>query len=527
MTVGIAALVVARMHVLLQMLQQEHYENARLYVWLRRGAGRLELSLATVVGVSGLVVALLGELSPVVALLAAGFGAGLSVLRAWRTWTRRQVKKLVFTGRAKRLFAVAGTLAAIPLFFGLWLVEARYLAVALGCVGAALMLAAPWSLTAANVLLRPYQRAENNRYIRAARHKLEEIAPLVIGISGSFGKTTTKACVAAALAPNGPSHPTPASFNSELGVVRAINEGLERHHDTFVVELGAYRIGDIAQICGLVAPRIGILTNLGPAHLERFGSMDAIEQAEGELADSLPSDGLFVTRADDERCRRVACERAGCRVLLFSTKPHPQADLWAEDIAIGSGGTEFTMCWRDGRDETRVRSRLLGEPNVANLLAAAAVASDLGITGPQVARALKRVTPPKHRLSTIVNAEAGIIVIDDSYNSNPIGAIAALDVLRAHDASRRILVTPGIVELGQDAERENQRLGEAAADVCDICILSGPLAEHIRAGLTGAGFDGGQIVMAADGPAAHAAVAELGRRGDVFLFENDLPDVYA
>ncbi len=526
-TAGIAALLAARLHVLLQMLQQEHYESARLYVWLRRDRGRWALPLAAVVCAGGVVVALLAELSPVVALVVAAAGAGCGVAHAVRTWSRPQVKALVFTARAKRLLGLAAVLVALAPALAIWLVDVTLLPVVLGGLGAAELLAAPWLLGAANALLAPYQRAENHRYVRAARRRLEEVAPLVVGISGSFGKTTTKACVAAALDPNGPAYPTPASFNSHLGVVRAINEGLDRHHETFVVELGAYRIGDIAQICELVAPRIGILTNLGPAHLERFGSMDAIERAEGELADALPPDGLFVTRADDERCRRVARERAGCRVVLFSPRPHPQADLWAEDIVIGSGGTEYTMRWRDGREDTRVRSRLLGEPNVANLLAAAAVASDLGVTGAQIARALKRVAPPQHRLSPIVNAEAGIVVIDDSYNSNPVGALAALDVLRAHEAGRRILVTPGMVELGADSERENRRLGEAAAGVCDICILSGPLAEHIRAGLTGAGFAADKIVMAADGPAAHAAVAELGRRGDVFLFENDLPDVYA
>jgi UDP-N-acetylmuramoyl-tripeptide--D-alanyl-D-alanine ligase len=309
--------------------------------------------------------------------------------------------------------------------------------------------------------------------------------------------------------------------------VRAINEGLERRHDTFIAELGSYRVGDIAELCELVRPRIGILTSLGPAHLERFGSMDAIEQAEGELADALPPDGLFVTRADDERCARVARERARCEVVLFAPAPHPEADLWAEDIEISAGGTEFTIRWRDDATEpVRVRTRLLGEPNVANLLAAAAVARHQGVSGPQLARALKRVVAPKHRLEPIVNAAAGIVVIDDSYNSNPIGAAAALEVLRRHEADRRILVTPGIVELGDQEAAENRALGERAAAVVDLCVLTGPLAGDISAGLTAAGFDADRIIVTPDGPAAHAAVANLARRGDVILFENDLPDVY-
>jgi UDP-N-acetylmuramoyl-tripeptide--D-alanyl-D-alanine ligase len=163
---------------------------------------------------------------------------------------------------------------------------------------------------------------------------------------------------------------------------------------------------------------------------------------------------------------------------------------------------------------------------VANLLAAAAVARHAGVTGPQLARALKRVVPPKHRLEPIVNVVAGIVVIDDSYNSNPIGAAAALEVLRRHEAQRRILVTPGMVELGEREAAENRAFGERAAAVVDLCVLTGPLAADIAAGLTGAGFDADRIIVTPDGPAAQAAVANLARRGDVILFENDLPDVY-
>ena len=521
MTVALALLAVAaalagRLHVLLHVFQQEHYENARLYVWVRRD---LKARLAAPVAVAVLVVGVLADLLGAI-VAAAGLGAALAY--AVRTWRREQVKPLVFTARAKRLYAVALLIALIPP------VLAGVVAgpLAAGVAGALTVLALPWLLGLANVALRPYQRFETGRYVRSARRKLEEIRPLVVGISGSFGKTTTKACVAAALDAHGPTYPTPASYNSYLGVVRAINEGLEPRHETFVAELGSYRIGDIAELCELVEPTIGILTSLGPAHLERFGSMDAIEQAEGEVADALPEDGLFLTRADDERCRRVARDRARCRTLLFSPAPHDEADVWAENIAVAAGGTDFEIRWRDDPEPLAVRSRLLGEPNVANLLAAAAVARDHGGTPAQIARALKRVAPPKHRLEPIVNQAAGIVVIDDSYNSNPIGAAAALRVLAAHEAGRRILVTPGMVELGPQEAEENRRLGELAAAVCDVCLLAGPLARHIREGLVGAGFDEGGIIVAPDGPAAHAQLAGLSRRGDVILFENDLPDVY-
>jgi UDP-N-acetylmuramoyl-tripeptide--D-alanyl-D-alanine ligase len=513
---AVAAAVAGRLHVLLHVFQQEHYENARLYHWVRRDLRRLAPALAATVLAGGALAELLG-------VFAAAAGLAAAVAYAVFSWRREQVKPLVFTARAKRLFGMALLVAVAPsVVAGL-----AGGPLAAGVAGALTVLALPWLLGLANVVLKPYQQLENRRYVRAAQRRLREIRPLVIGISGSFGKTTTKACVTAALDAHGPTYPTPASFNSFLGVVRAINEGLEPRHDAFVAELGSYRIGDVAELCELVEPRIGILTSLGPAHLERFGSMEAIEQAEGELADALPADGLFLTRADDERCRRVARDRAGCRVILFSPAPHPDADVWAESIAVSSGGTDFELRWRDDPDPLAIRSRMLGEPNVANLLAAAALARDLGSTPAQIARALKRVAPPKHRLEPIVNEAGGIVVIDDSYNSNPVGAAAALKVLEAHEAGRRILVTPGMVELGTQEADENRRLGELAAKVCDVALLSGPLAQHIRAGLLDGGLDESRIILAPDGPSLHAELARLSRRGDVILFENDLPDVYA
>jgi UDP-N-acetylmuramoyl-tripeptide--D-alanyl-D-alanine ligase len=514
--IAVAAGLAGRLHVLLHVFQQEHYENARLYVWVRRDLGRrLGQPLAVAVLAGGVLADLLG-------VIVAGAGLGAALVYAVQTWRRKQVKPLVFTARAKRLYGVGWVFGVVPsVIAGVFGGPS-----AVGVAGGLSVLALPWLLGLANTALKPYQRLENRRYVRSAERKLREIRPLVVGISGSFGKTTTKACVAAALDAHGPAYPTPASFNSFLGVVRAINEGLEPRHETFVAELGSYRIGDVAELCELVQPRIGILTSLGPAHLERFGSMDAIEQAEGEVADALPREGLFLTRADDERCLRVARDRARCRVLLFSPAEHPEADVWAQNIAVSSGGTDFEIRWRDDPEPLALRSRLLGEPNVANLLAAAAVARDLGSTPAQIARALRRVAPPKHRLEPIVNQAGGIVVIDDSYNSNPVGAAAALEVLRAHEADRRILVTPGMVELGPQEAEENRRLGRFAAEVCDVCLLSGPLAPHIREGLLDGGLADSQIIVAPDGPSVHAELARLSRRGDVILFENDLPDVY-
>jgi UDP-N-acetylmuramoyl-tripeptide--D-alanyl-D-alanine ligase len=175
-----------------------------------------------------------------------------------------------------------------------------------------------------------------------------------------------------------------------------------------------------------------------------------------------------------------------------------------------------------------VRTRLLGRHNVSNLLAAAAVGVSMELPLDAVGRALAQVSPPAHRLAPILNRQAGIVVIDDAYNSNPVGAAAALEVLASHEAERRLLVTPGMVELGDRELEENERFGKQAAAVCDLVVLVGEeRSRPILAGLAAASFPDDRIHVVANTSEAQALLAKTTRRGDVVLFENDLPDLYA
>jgi UDP-N-acetylmuramoyl-tripeptide--D-alanyl-D-alanine ligase len=529
---AILSLLVARSHLFLHLLQQEHYELKRLHVWVARRGERFSAVDAGIVVVAADLVAIAFVLDLAGAALALGLLAlAAAAFRARAVLTRSQIKPLVFTSRARRLFAVAVLLAALctgGAFVVGAVASAAAGALVLGILGLGLLVLMPELLGLANLLLRPVQKMDNARFERRARRKLREIDPLVIGITGSYGKTTTKGCVAQVADLLGPALPTPASFNSYLGVIRTINENLRPNHRTFVVEMGAYRRGDIAELCQLVEPRIGILTAIGPAHLERFGSLEETTLAKGELGEALPADGTFVTRADDERCRRAA-ERTPATVRLFAPEPHPDAVAWAEDLHLREGRTHFQLCLRTGAETARapVKARLLGKHNVANLLAAALVGSELGLAPDQIARALGQVTPPEHRLSTIVNRAAGIVVIDDAYNSNPSGAQAALEVLATHPGERRVLVTPGMVELGDQQDAENERFGAAAAEVCDVVVLVGEeQTAPVRRGLERAGFAADSVRVVADSGGAQLLLSESSRAGDVILFENDLPDLY-
>jgi UDP-N-acetylmuramoyl-tripeptide--D-alanyl-D-alanine ligase len=435
-------------------------------------------------------------------------------------------KPLVMTGRAWRILAVAVALVVsatlvLPgiahLTLGGWPADIATWAIATGL----LFLFVPRVLVASDVLLSPAQKAINTRYLRAARRKLNEVAPTVVGVTGSFGKTSTKAVIAALL-PD--AFATPSSFNTPLGVSRAVNEELESRHRFFIVEMGAYGVGEIAELCHFVHHRIGVLTAIGPAHLERFGSLDNIRAAKYEIVQTLPEEGVAVMNCDDLEVRALADATTRVKVVRFGLESTGSLDITATGVEIGPEGSSFTIVERTTKGELPVRTRLLGRHSLGHVLAGVAVARAVGIPLAELAGPLESLQPVEHRLQ-LLDGTGGITVIDDAYNSNPDGAAAALEVLAAMPGERKVVVTPGIIELGPLQHDANETFGRHAGNVADTVIVVARLnRDALAAGARGAGR--AEVILVDSLAQAQGHLRRLLRPGDVVLFENDLPDQY-
>ena len=441
-------------------------------------------------------------------------------------------KPLAMTGRAWRILITATLLTVVGVLVlpGLahLLGGAPYDLITWAAMTLGLYVGAPYVLVAGDVLLRPVQTIINSGYERRAREKLQKSAPVVIGVTGSFGKTSTKFAIARLLGPPDSALATPGSYNTPMGVVRAINEGLTDGHRFLVVEMGAYGTGEIAELCRLVDPTIGVLTAIGPAHLERFGSIDAIRRAKYELVESLPADGLAVMNTDDPEVRALADRTSHVPVVRYGLDPGGSPNVTARDHSYSPRGTSASIVDADGSELT-VTTRLLGEHAIGHVLAGVAVARQMGIPLADLGPRIAALEPVQHRLQ-LIDGPGGVTIIDDAFNSNPAGAAAAIEVLADLDATevnQIVVVTPGIIELGDHQAEANEAFGNHAARVADVLIVVGRSnREAIVKGASGPGPVKADVIVVDRLDQATEHLKQLLRPRDVVLFENDLPDQY-
>ena len=518
----------------LYILQLERYRHDRFGRWLAGHVGQLvprrEVAIQALTAILAAVGASLG--APGLILYLLWVAGGILPLRAQRSLQVSQ--RLSWTARAVRVSLASWLLSAVLLgaagalasFFVPWLALSNRLWLG-GIVGVAFAgLCMPGSVRLAARLLGPLETTVARRFLRQAAARMARFPGKVIGITGSYGKTTTKHIVAELLAVRYRVFKTPAGVNTTMGIVRVIREELSDEHELFVVEASAYGPGEIQEVCDIVHPGLAILTAVGVQHLERFGTPERIAEAKYELIASLPPGGPAVINADDPICLRLA-ERArteGKRVLLYGLEERAGLALGGAILGVSRQGTRFRAATASG-ESAEFETRLLGRWNISNVLAALATGVECGIPLAAMREAVAAVTPAPRRLE--IQEAGGIVRILDVANANPRGAEMALEVLGQFQGGARILITPGMVELGPIEAEENYRFGERAASVCDRVVLVGPRQTvPIRQGLLDRGFPADRIVTVRQAEEVADQLASVVRPGDILLYENRLPDTY-
>ncbi|MCR4806345.1 MAG: UDP-N-acetylmuramoyl-tripeptide--D-alanyl-D-alanine ligase [Lachnospiraceae bacterium] len=428
-------------------------------------------------------------------------------------------KKLVYTARVKRMIATIFILILIlEILAFIFLGKERLTGSLAMIVGLQLVMN-----MAANIVNNPIEWAVRQYYINDARRMLKESENLtVIGVTGSYGKTSVKFYLQTLLKDSFNVLVTPESYNTPMGVVKTIRESLKRTHEIFVCEMGARHVGDIKEICDIVHPDHGIITSIGPQHLETFFNMDNIKNTKFELADALPPGGMLFLNGDNEYIREKA---EGYKNITFYCTQDDTADGYrASDIKVSQQGTDFNVTAPDGSSE-HFQMKLIGAHNVINVVGAIAVANKLGVSLSDLKIPVRRLQSVEHRMQL---REHGLVtIIDDAYNSNPVGSKAAVETLKMFDGIR-ILVTPGMVELGDKEEEYNYNFGTYAADCCDHILLVGKKrTKPIYDGALSRGFDEEKLKAfdKLEEALAHA-YAIKGQGHKYILLENDLPDNY-
>ncbi len=492
----------------LRVAQREHYLAGETWNFARRWwAGEWENAGLFLLGLAGAAAAAFfpaAALVPGLIAIMAPRRLGLRGRTGHLSWTRRLTTVAGVTVLLEALGGLAGALGG-------------------GLGGAVVALGLEAMLTAlfvdgGLVATRPFEERLARRFVEQARSRLERVRPMVVAVTGSYGKTTVKGYIAHLIGSYKTTLPSPRSFNNRVGLARTVNEHLGSATEVLVAEMGTYGPGEIAEMCSWMRPEISVMTAIGPAHLERFKTLDNTVKAKSEITETAR---VVVLNNDDERLARFGTELAsqgGKKVVLASGRD-PAADVAV--VPSSDGLSLFVSGEKVGLVSVGPAERPTAPSNAA---CAAAVALELGVPAPEVLTRLASLPLPANRLQRY-RAEGGYIVYDDTFNSNPTGARLALCRLaedpEVSSSGRRVLVTPGMVELGPEQAQENEAFAAEAARVVDRLFVVG--RTNRAALLSGAAGHVELTTVDRLDQAINWVRANLGP-GDAVLYENDLPD---
>lgn len=515
----------------IQMLQQNSYRPDRYwrYVRPRMWSG---WRMTDVAMIFLLLSTLLTPVSRVVLV------AAVSLWKTVLCIHRKSKKPLVFTKRVWRIYTVTGILGlavfmAAVISFGGRVDKVGFYSGPDVAVAVLLMVTVfSWAIVMLSViLLKPVENSINARYRNDAMRILSSMPDLkIVGITGSYGKTSTKHYLHAILSEKYETLMTPGSYNTPMGVIRTVREMMKPYTEMFICEMGAKQLGDIKEICDIVHPGCGIITAVGPMHIETFKSIENVAKTKFELADAVPSSGFVIVNNDFPASASRNVDN--CRCIRYGVTNTEGCDYTAEDIEYSPEGSRFKVvrhCAPNIEAECEVsefRTRLVGECNISNLVAAIVMGRMLGVGEEQIRRGVASLEQVEHRLN-VKRTPGGVTIIDDAFNSNPSGSRMALEVLGGFKTGRRIVVTPGMVELGDEQEKLNAELGEHIGNHSDVAVIVNEVnREALLKGIHRTDFDCTNLHVADSFEEAQRLLAGIFKSGDTVLYENDLPDTF-
>lgn len=480
----------------------------------------------------------------------------------------QQKKELVWTAKAKIIFTSTLLLWGLGLFIltiYLFLTLTWYWALlAVAIITPIWQILLVFFLFIPTILLRPFEKIYIYFYLQKAKNKLSLLRKQnqdlkIIGITGSYGKTSVKEFLASILKEKYNILATPENINTSIGIARLILNNLTKHHEIFIVEMGAYFRGDIKKICNLVHPDIGILTGINESHLEKFKTIENTIKTKFELIEGLPKNGLALINGDNKYCAeqilnmKKIIKPIKCKIKLYSLSApeSPSGDSGGargqslenslkykvdaeQNIEIVStrlinyqqleNSSKFVIIKKNIRTEFEIK--LLGRHNILNILPGILVGEKLGLTNEQIKRGVENIKPIPHRLQPIISKN-NILVIDDAYNGNPDGVMAAIEVLANFGNRRKIFVTPGLVEIGESRGEAHKKIGARLTEVADLVLLiQNSNTKFFLQGLKEKKYPDDQIKIYQSSQKMQDDLKNILKSGDVILFQNDWPDNY-
>ena len=399
-----------------------------------------------------------------------------------------------------------------------WVNFARYSSIAITIILIPLM------VPLCNIINRPFETLIKNIFKKRSRKKLASFKNLkVIGITGSYGKTSTKHFLKEILSQKYNVYSSPSSFNTPMGLSKVILKELSQEHQIFIAEMGATRKGDIKEICDFVKPNVAVLTGVGNQHLKTFQTLENIKNTKYELIESLneQDNAYFNINSNDMQNLYDKCNLVNKKRVVLNDQ---NQDFTCFDIVANDKGLAFKMKLKT--EIIDCKTKVLGDHNIENILLASVIAYDLGVTPKMIARAISKLKSVNHRLE-LSKAQNGVIILDDSFNSNVSGTKQALKTLSYFTNKRKVIVTPGLVELGDIEAELNEQFGKDIAQICDIAIIVNTHNKKaIESGLLSQNFDENNIYFVDTLRDAVKLFETVLKHGDVVLLENDLPDNY-